>query len=197
MSQIRTFPRFMLLAATHNLTLVFPARIIDWLASPMRPHTFAPLARNQTLGMTSGSIRTGLLVGPASSAFPLQFGSTVPVWAATDRILAMIVLLPPSQLASYMLHAPELKTRAVLRTRYAWNLLGLLTVFFVVNPIFYIRPRSDFQRGSVGWGNPFGLGKTGGIFACASIIVQRLLITHADRIMPDRRMVKFASTSLT
>jgi hypothetical protein len=49
----------------------------------------------------------------------------------------------------------------------------------------------------VAWVKPVGLGKTGGIFACASIIVQRLLITHADRIMPDRRMVKFASTSLT
>ncbi|MGY3693286.1 MFS family permease [Bradyrhizobium sp. USDA 3240] len=86
-SQVGTCVGFVLLAIAGNLTLVFLARIIDGLTSGniSVAHAYAaehspPQARKPALGMTSGAIGTGLLVGPAlsgllvHSATPRRYG---------------------------------------------------------------------------------------------------------------------------
>src|SRR5215468_1592185 len=137
-SQIGTFAGFVLLALAGNLTLVFLARIIDGLTSGniSVAHDYAaehsaPATRKQALGMTSGAIGTGLLLGPALSSFLVHYGDTAPVWAAAAlsliSILATIVLLPPDHPASeqlYQQRVPEpTLTRSMLGMRYARRLL--------------------------------------------------------------------------
>jgi MFS family permease len=110
-SQIGTCVGFVLLALAGNLTLVFLARILDGLTSGniSVAHAYAaehsaPSTRKQALGMTSGAIGTGLLVGPALSSVLVHYGETAPVWAASAlsliSIVATIVLLPADPPAS-------------------------------------------------------------------------------------------------
>ncbi len=76
-SQIGTCVGFVLLALAGNLTLVFLARIIDGLTSGniSVAHAYAaehsaPATRKQALGMTSGAIGTGLLLGAGALELP-------------------------------------------------------------------------------------------------------------------------------
>jgi MFS family permease len=206
-SQIGTFVGFVLLALAPSLTLVFLARIIDGLTSGniSVAHAYAaehsaPSTRKQALGMTSGAIGTGLLVGPALSAFLVQFGSTAPVWAASllslVSILATVGLLAPDHPASeplYLQRVPEPQAaRAMLGMRYPWKLLGLLIVFFFINSMF-LSQIGLFLSARFTWdGHPFGARELGAVFAYAgfiNMIVQGLLITRANRIASDRSIV--------
>ncbi len=213
-SQIGTLAGFVLLAVAGNLTIVFLARIVDGLTSGniSVAHAYAaehsaPATRKQALGATSGAIGTGLLLGPALSGFLVQFGSTAPIWAAAGlsliSILATITLLPPDHPGSEMLYSqriPERKaTRAILGMRYAWGLLGLLILFFVVNSMF-LSQIGLFLSARFRWdGHPFGARELGAVFAYAgfiNIIVQGLLITRANRFASDRMIVAVAFAAM-
>ncbi|MGY4360533.1 hypothetical protein ACVW0J_007026 [Bradyrhizobium sp. i1.7.7] len=177
-SQIGTFIGFILLALAGNLTLVFLARIIDGLTSGniSVAHAYAaehsaPATRKQALGMTSGAIGTGLLLGPALSSFLVHYGQTAPVWAAAAlsliSIVATIALLPPDHPASeplYQHRVPEpTLARSLLGMRYAWRLLGLLIVFFFVNSMF-LSQIGLFLSARFSWdGHPFGARELGWI----------------------------------
>jgi MFS family permease len=209
-SQIGTLIGFVLLALAGNLTLVFLARIIDGLTSGniSVAHAYAaehsaPATRKQALGMTSGAIGTGLLLGPALSSFLVHYGQTAPVWAAAAlsliSILATIALLPPDHPASeplYQHRVPEpTLTRSLLGMRYAWRLLGLLIVFFFVNSMF-LSQIGLFLSARFSWeGHPFGARELGWMFAYAGFInmlVQGLLITRVNLIASDRGIVMAA-----
>jgi MFS family permease len=209
-SQIGTFIGFILLALAGNLTLVFLARIIDGLTSGniSVAHAYAaehsaPATRKQALGMTSGAIGTGLLLGPALSSFLVHYGQTAPVWAAAAlsliSIVATIALLPPDHPASeplYQHRVPEpTLTRSLLGLRYAWRLLGLLIVFFFVNSMF-LSQIGLFLSARFSWdGHPFGARELGWMFAYAgfiNMVVQGLLITRANLIASDRSIVMAA-----
>ena len=209
-SQIGTFIGFILLALAGNLTLVFLARIIDGLTSGniSVAHAYAaehsaPATRKQALGMTSGAIGTGLLLGPALSSFLVHYGQTAPVWAAAAlsliSIFATIALLPPDHPASeplYQHRVPEpTLTRSLLGMRYAWRLLGLLIVFFFVNSMF-LSQIGLFLSARFSWdGHPFGARELGWMFAYAgfiNMVVQGLLITRANLIASDRVIVMAA-----
>ncbi|MHC2280847.1 MFS family permease [Bradyrhizobium diazoefficiens] len=215
-SQIGTFIGFVLLALAGNLTMVFLARIIDGLTSGniSVAHAYAaehsaPATRKQALGMTSGAIGTGLLLGPALSSFLVHYGQTAPVWAAAALSLismfATIALLPPDHPASeplYQHRVPEpTLTRSLLGMRYAWRLLGLLIVFFFVNSMF-LSQIGLFLSARFSWdGHPFGARELGWMFAYAGFInmmVQGLLIARANLIASDRAIVMaaFACMSL-
>jgi MFS family permease len=209
-SQIGTLAGFVLLAVAGNLTLVFLARIIDGLTSGniSVAHAYAaehsaPATRKQALGMTSGAIGTGLLVGPALSSLLVHYGQTAPVWAAAVlsliSILATVALLPPDHPVSGPLHRHRLTeptpTRSLFAMRYAWRLLGLLIVFFFVNAMFlsqiglFLAERFSFE------GHPFGARELGWVFAYAgfiNMVVQGLLITRANLIASDRSVVTAA-----
>ncbi|MCP3399142.1 MFS transporter [Bradyrhizobium sp. CCGB20] len=206
-SQIGTLIGFVLLALAGNLTLVFLARIIDGLTSGniSVAHAYAaehsaPATRKQALGMTSGAIGTGLLLGPALSSFLVHYGQTAPVWAAAAlsliSIVATIALLPPDHPASEPLHqhlTPEpTRMRSLLGLRYAWRLLGLLIVFFFVNSMF-LSQIGLFLSARFSWdGHPFGARELGWMFAYAgflSMVVQGLLITRVSLIVSDRSIV--------
>lgn len=210
LSQAGTFAGFVLLALAGNLTLVFLARIIDGLTSGniSVAHAYAaehsaPSTRKQALGMTSGAIGTGLLVGPALSGFLVHYGDTAPVWAAAVlsliSILATIILLPPDDPASeqlYQQRVPEREvTRAILGMRYAWRLLALLIVFFFVNAMF-LSQIGLFLSARFSWqGHPFGARELGFVFAYAgliNIIIQGLLITRVNQFISDRSVVMAA-----
>ncbi|QOZ68466.1 MFS transporter [Bradyrhizobium arachidis] len=209
-SQIGTLIGFVLLALAGNLTLVFLARIIDGLTSGniSVAHAYAaehsaPATRKQALGMTSGAIGTGLLLGPALSSFLVHYGQTAPVWAAAAlslvSIFATIALLPPDHPASeplYQHRVPEpTLTRSLLGMRYAWRLLGLLIVFFFVNSMF-LSQIGLFLSARFSWdGHAFGARELGWIFAYAgfiNMVVQGLLITRANIIASDRSIVMAA-----
>lgn len=209
-SQIGTLIGFVLLALAGNLTLVFLARIIDGLTSGniSVAHAYAaehsaPATRKQALGMTSGAIGTGLLLGPALSSFLVRYGQTAPVWAAAAlsliSILATIALLPPDHPASeplYQHRVPEpTQARSLLGMRYAWRLLGLLIVFFFVNSMF-LSQIGLFLSARFSWdGHPFGARELGWMFAYAgfiNMVVQGLLITRASLIASDRSIVMAA-----
>jgi multidrug resistance protein len=215
-SQIGTLVGFVLLALAGNLTLVFLARIIDGLTSGniSVAHAYAaehsaPETRKQALGMTSGAIGTGLLLGPALSSFLVHYSQTAPVWAAAAlsliSILATIALLPPDHPAAeplYQHRVPEpTLTRSLFGMRYAWRLLGLLIVFFFVNSMF-LSQIGLFLSARFSWdGHPFGARELGWMFAYAgfiNMVVQGLLITRASLIASDRSivMVAFASMGL-
>ncbi|MBR0797669.1 MFS transporter [Bradyrhizobium jicamae] len=213
-SQIGTFVGFVLLAMAGNLTLVFLARIIDGLTSGniSVAHAYAaehsaPETRKQALGMTSGAIGTGLLVGPALSGLLVHYGDTAPVWAAAGlsliSILATIVLLSPDHPAFeplYQQRVPEpTLMRTILGMRYAWRLLGLLIVFFFVNSMF-LSQIGLFLSARFSWdGHPFGARELGWMFAYAgfiNMIVQGLLITRANRVASDRGIVVAAFTGI-
>jgi len=206
-SQIGTFVGFVLLAMAGNLTLVFLARIIDGLTSGniSVAHAYAaehsgPSTRKQALGMTSGAIGTGLLVGPALSSLLVHYSETAPIWAAAGlsliSILASILLLPPDHPAVeplYQQRVPEpTLMRSILGMRYAWRLLGLLIVFFFVNSMF-LSQIGLFLAARFSWdGHPFGARELGWVFAYAgfiNMIVQGLLITRANRFVSDRDIV--------
>jgi multidrug resistance protein len=209
-TQIGTFIGFVLLALAGNLTLVFLARIIDGLTSGniSVAHAYAaehsaPATRKQALGMTSGAIGTGLLLGPALSSFLVHYGQTAPVWAAAAlsliSIFATIALLPPDHPASkplYQHRVPEpTLTRSLLGLRYAWRLLSLLIVFFFVNSMF-LSQIGLFLSARFSWdGHPFGARELGWMFAYAgfiNMVVQGLLITRANLIASDRSIVMAA-----
>ena len=209
-SQIGTFIGFILLALAGNLTLVFLARIIDGLTSGniSVAHAYAaehsaPATRKQALGMTSGAIGTGLLLGPALSSFLVHYGQTAPVWAAAAlsliSIVATIALLPPDHPASeplYQHRVPEpTLTRSLLGMRYAWRLLGLLIVFFFVNSMF-LSQIGLFLSARFSWdGHPFGARELGWMFAYAgfiNMVAQGLLITRVSIIASDRSIVMAA-----
>lgn len=209
-SQIGTLIGFVLLALAGNLTLVFLARIIDGLTSGniSVAHAYAaehsaPATRKQALGMTSGAIGTGLLLGPALSSFLVHYGQTAPVWAAAAlsliSIFATIALLPQDHAASeplYKHRVPEPPlTRSLLGMRYAWRLLGLLIVFFFVNAMF-LSQIGLFLSERFSWdGHPFGARELGWMFAYAGFInmlVQGLLITRANLVASDRGIVMTA-----
>ena len=206
-SQIGTLIGFVLLALAGNLTLVFLARIVDGLTSGniSVAHAYAaehsgPATRKQALGMTSGAIGTGLLLGPALSSFLVHYGQTAPVWAAAAlsliSIFATIALLPPDHSASeplYRHRVPEpTLTRSLLGMRYAWRLLGLLIVFFFVNSMF-LSQIGLFLSARFSWdGHSFGTRELGWTFAYTgfiNMIVQGLLITRANLIASDRSIV--------
>lgn len=209
-SQIGTLIGFVLLALAGNLTLVFLARIIDGLTSGniSVAHAYAaehsaPATRKQALGMTSGAIGTGLLLGPALSSLLVHYGQTAPVWAAAAlsliSIFATIALLPKDHPTSKPLHqhrVPEPPlTRSLLGMRYAWRLLGLLIVFFFVNAMF-LSQIGLFLSERFSWdGHPFGARELGWMFAYAGFInmlVQGLLITRANLVASDRGIVMTA-----
>ncbi|MGV7213778.1 MFS transporter [Bradyrhizobium sp. UFLA05-112] len=209
-SQIGTFVGFTLLALATNLTLVFLARIIDGLTSGniSVAHAYAaehsaPSTRKQALGMTSGAIGTGLLLGPALSGFLVHYGDTAPVWAAAAlsliSILATVALLPPDHPASEPLYhhrVPQAEvTRAIVGMRHAWRVLGLLIVFFFVNSMF-LSQIGLFLSARFSWdGHPFGARELGWVFAYAgfiNMVVQGLLITRANRFASDRGIVLLA-----
>jgi MFS family permease len=213
-SQIGTFVGFVLLASAGSLTLVFLARIIDGLTSGniSVAHAYAaehsaPSTRKQALGTTSGAIGTGLMAGPALSGFLVQFGSTVPVWAAAVlsliSIVATIALLPSDHPASetlYMQRVPEpTAARTMLDMKYAWRLLGLLIVLFVLNSMF-LSQIGLFLSARFSWdGHPFGATELGGVFAYAgfiNIIVQGLLITRANQVASDRTIIVLAFAAM-
>jgi multidrug resistance protein len=208
-SQIGTLVGFVLLALAGNLTLVFLARIIDGLTSGniSVAHAYAaehsaPETRKQALGMTSGAIGTGLLLGPALSSFLVHYSQTAPVWAAAAlsliSILATIALLPPDHPAAeplYQHRVPEpTLTRSLFGMR-AWRLLGLLIVFFFVNSMF-LSQIGLFLSARFSWGgHPFGARELGWMFAYAgfiNMVVQGLLITRASLIASDRSIVTAA-----
>jgi MFS family permease len=209
-SQIGTLIGFVLLAMAGNLMLVFLARIIDGLTSGniSVAHAYAaehsaPAMRKQALGMTSGAIGTGLLLGPALSSFLVHYGQTAPVWAAAAlslvSILATIALLPPDHPASeplYQHRVPEpTLVRSLFGMHYAWRLLGLLIVFFFVNSMF-LSQIGLFLSARFSWdGHPFGARELGWMFAYAgfiNMVVQGLLITRANLVASDRTIVKAA-----
>lgn len=209
-SQIGTLIGFVLLALAGNLTLVFLARIIDGLTSGniSVAHAYAaehsaPASRKQALGMTSGAIGTGLLLGPALSSFLVHYGQTAPVWAAAAlsliSILATIALLPPDHPASeplYQQRVPEpTLVPSLFGMRYAWRLLGLLIVFFFVNSMF-LSQIGLFLSARFSWdGHPFGARELGWMFAYAgfiNMVIQGLLITRANLIASDRSIVMAA-----
>ena len=209
-SQIGTLIGFVLLALAGNLTLVFLARIIDGLTSGniSVAHAYAaehsaPTTRKQALGMTSGAIGTGLLLGPALSSFLVHYGQTAPVWAAAAlsliSIFATIALLPPDRPAAeplYQHRVPEPPlARSLFAMRYAWRLLGLLIVFFFVNSMF-LSQIGLFLSARFAWdGHPFGARELGWVFAYAgfiNMVVQGLLITRANIIASDRSIVMAA-----
>lgn len=215
-SQFGTLIGFVLLALAGNLTLVFLARIIDGLTSGniSVAHAYAaehsaPATRKQALGMTSGAIGTGLLLGPALSSLLDHYGQTAPVWAAAAlsliSILATIALLPPDHPGSeplYQHRVPEpTLVRSLFGMRYAWRLLGLLIVFFFVNSMF-LSQIGLFLSARFSWdGHPFGARELGWMFAYAgfiNMVVQGLLITRANLVASDRSIVMaaFACMSL-
>lgn len=215
-SQFGTLIGFVLLALAGNLTLVFLARIIDGLTSGniSVAHAYAaehsaPATRKQALGMTSGAIGTGLLLGPALSSLLDHYGQTAPVWAAAAlsliSILATIALLPPDHPASeplYQHRVPEpTLVRSLFGMRYAWRLLGLLIVFFFVNSMF-LSQIGLFLSARFSWDeHPFGARELGWMFAYAgfiNMVVQGLLITRANLVASDRSIVMaaFACMSL-
>ena len=206
-SQIGTLIGFVLLALAGNLTLVFLARIIDGLTSGniSVAHAYAaehsaPATRKQALGMTSGAIGTGLLLGPALSSFLVHYGQTAPVWAAAAlsliSIFATMALLPPDHPGAeplYQHRVPEpTPARSLFGMRYAWRLLGLLIVFFFVNSMF-LSQIGLFLSARFSWdGHPFGARELGWMFAYAgfiNMVVQGLLITRANIIASDRSIV--------
>jgi MFS family permease len=209
-SQIGTLVGFVLLALADSLTLVFLARIIDGLTSGniSVAHAYAaehsaPSTRKQALGMTSGAIGTGLLVGPALSGLLVHYGDTAPVWAAAAlslvSILATVGLLSPDHPASeplYQHRVPEpTLTRTLLEMRYAWRLLGLLIVFFFVNSMF-LSQIGLFLAARFSWdGHPFGARELGWVFAYAgfiNMVVQGFFITRANLLVSDCSIVTAA-----
>jgi predicted MFS family arabinose efflux permease len=207
LSQLGTFAGLVLLASAGSLTLVFAARIIDGLTSGniSVAHAYAaehspPSARKQALGMTSGAIGTGLLIGPALSGFLVPFGQAAPIWAAATlslmSILSTALLLPPDQAGSDALHMQRMAERRPVRTlpgmRYAWRLLGLLLVFFVANAMF-LSQIGLFLSARFTWdGHPFGARELGCIFAYAgfiNILIQGLLISRVGLFASDRSIV--------
>jgi MFS family permease len=209
-SQIGTCVGFVLLAMAGSLTLVFLARIIDGLTSGniSVAHAYAaehsaPSTRKQALGMTSGAIGTGLLVGPALSGMLVHYGDTAPVWAAAAlsliSIFATIVLLSPDHPASeplYQQRVPEPRlARAMLGMSYAWRLLGLLIVFFFVNSMFLSQIGLFLSARFVWDAHPFGARELGWVFAYAgfiNMVVQGFLITRANLVASDRSIVMAA-----
>lgn len=206
-SQIGTCVGFVLLAIAGNLTLVFLARIIDGLTSGniSVAHAYAaehsaPSTRKQALGMTSGAIGTGLLVGPALSGLLVHYGDTYPVWAAAVlsliSIVATIALLSPDHPASEPLYQQRVPEPTLARTiagmRYAWRVLALLIVFFFVNSMF-LSQIGLFLSARFSWdGHPFGARELGAVFAYAgfiNMVVQCLLITRANIFASDRIIV--------
>ncbi len=206
-SQIGTCVGFVLLAIAGNLTLVFLARIIDGLTSGniSVAHAYAaehsaPSTRKQALGMTSGAIGTGLLVGPALSGLLVHYGDTYPVWAAAAlsliSIVATITLLAPDHPASeplYQQRVPEpTLARTIVGMRYAWRVLALLIVFFFVNSMF-LSQIGLFLSARFSWdGHRFGARELGAVFAYAgfiNMVVQCLLITRANIFASDRIIV--------
>ncbi|WP_375309581.1 MFS transporter [Bradyrhizobium sp. A5] len=209
-SQVGTLIGFVLLALAANLTLVFLARVIDGLTSGniSVAHAYAaehsaPATRKQALGMTSGAIGTGLLLGPALSSFLVHYGQTAPVWAAAAlslvSIIATVALLPPDHPASGSLYQHRLSeatfTRSLFGMRYALRLLGLLIVFFFVNSMFLSQIGLFLSERFSSDGHPFGARELGWMFAYAgfiNIVVQGLLITRANLIASDRNIVMAA-----
>ena len=213
-SQIGTFVGFVLLAMADSLTLVFLARIIDGLTSGniSVAHAYAaehsaPSTRKQALGMTSGAIGTGMVVGPALSGLLVHYGDTAPVWAAAAlslvSIFATIGLLSPDHPASeplYLQRVPEpTLVHKMLEMRYAWRLLCLLIVFFFVNSMF-LSQIGLFLSARFSWdGHPFGARELGWMFAYAgfiNMIVQGFLITRANVLVSDRNIVTIAFASM-
>jgi predicted MFS family arabinose efflux permease len=207
-SQIGTLAGFVLLALAPNLALVFLARIIDGLTSGniSVAHAYAaehstPETRKQALGATSGAIGTGLVAGPALSAFLAPYGATVPVWAAAGlsliSILATIALLPPDASEPlYLQRIPDREaTRIMLGMGYAWGVLLLLIVFFFVNSMF-LSQVGLYLAARFAWnGHAFGARELGWVFAYAgfiNIIVQGFLITRVNRVASDRAVVIIA-----
>ncbi|OPY96439.1 MFS transporter [Bradyrhizobium sacchari] len=214
-SQIGTLAGFVLLALAGNLALVFLARIIDGLTSGniSVAHAYAaehsaPATRKQALGMTSGAIGTGLLLGPALSSLLVHYGQTAPVWAAAAlsliSVVATIALLPPDHPASeplYQHRVPEpTLTRSLFGMHYAWRLLGLLIVFFFVNSMF-LSQIGLFLSARFSWdGRAFGARELGWIFAYAgfiNMVVQGLLMTRVNLIASDRSIVMAAFACMT
>jgi predicted MFS family arabinose efflux permease len=209
LSQIGTFAGLVMLAGANSLALVFVARIIDGLTSGniSVAHAYAaehsPLsARKQALGMTSGAIGTGLLVGPALSGFLAPYGHAAPIWAAAGlsliSILSTAVLLPRDRARSgppARRAAEPHAARALLGMRYVWRLLGLLLVFFIGNAMF-LSQIGLFLSARFTWGgHPFGARELGCVFAYAgflNIIIQALLISRVGLFASDRSIVVIA-----
>ena len=210
LSQLGTFTGLVLLASAGSLTLVFAARIIDGLTSGniSVAHAYAaerspPSARKQALGMTSGAIGTGLLIGPALSGFLVPYGQAAPIWAAATlsllSILSTALLLPPDQHSSDAVSTQRIPARRPARTllgmRYAWRLLGLLLVYFVANAMF-LSQIGLFLSARFTWaGHPFGARELGCVFAYAgfiNILIQGLLISRISLFVSDRSIVVIA-----
>jgi MFS family permease len=213
LSQVGTFAGLVMLASATSLALVFAARIIDGLTSGniSVAHAYAaehspPSGRKQALGMTSGAIGTGLLIGPALSSFLAPYGHAAPVWAAAAlslvSILSTIVLLPPDrkETATSVRRMPEPRAaRTLLGMRYAWRLLGLLLVFFIANAMF-LSQIGIFLSERFSWdGHAFGARELGCVFAYAgfvNIVIQALLISRVGLIASDRLAVVIAFASM-
>lgn len=212
-SQVGTFIGFIVLARASALWMIYVARIIDGatagnisLAQAYISDNSAPKDRARSFARIGVAFGLGFFVGPSATAWLVQYGMTVPIYAAAGLSLTSVVgttLLipggrPPAldegrqtkQTSGYF----QLLTRPVLR--------GLFAQFFcfIVSFSTFTSGFALFAERRFSWGRqPFGPREIGwclGYVGLLGIAMQGFLVGRLVRRFGESKLARAGFVSL-
>lgn len=205
-SQIGTCLGFIMLALSHNLILIFLARIIDGLtagnisvAQAYVSDVTEPKDRTKAFGMLGSAFSLGFIIGPALSGFLAKYGAHYPIFLAAAlsavSIIATITILPNTEIQVSKEPRNRFAAKNIHKYFSVKEVAPLLLQFFA-----FIFAFSFFMSGFAMFcgekffinGKHFGPQEVGWIFTfigCMSLIVQLGFLRKLSDTLGEKKLV--------
>jgi len=205
-SQIGTCLGFIMLALSHNLILIFLARIIDGLtagnisvAQAYISDVTEPKDRTKAFGMLGSAFSLGFIIGPALSGFLVKYGAHYPIFLAAAlsfvSIIATMTILPNTEIPASSEPRNKFAAKNIHKYFSVKEVAPLLLQFFA-----FIFAFSFFMSGFAMFcgekffyeGKHFGPQQVGWIFTfigCMSLIVQLGLLKRLSDSLGEKKLV--------
>ncbi|MBY0414626.1 MAG: MFS transporter [Bdellovibrionales bacterium] len=205
-SQVGTCIGFIMLAMSHNLVLIFLARIIDGLtagnisvAQAYISDVTTPKERTKAFGMLGSAFSLGFIIGPALSGLLAKYGPHYPIILAAclsaTSILATIFILPNNEIAPQTAPRNKFAAKNIQKYFNVKEVAPLLLQFFM-----FIFAFSFFMSGFAMFcgqkffyeGRHFGAEQVGWLFTfmgCMSLIVQLGLLRKLSEKLGERKLI--------
>jgi DHA1 family tetracycline resistance protein-like MFS transporter len=206
LSQLGTFAGFILLALSHNLYLIFFARIIDGLTAGNISVAQAYISdvteakdRTKAFGILGSAFSLGFIIGPALSGFLSKYGAHVPIFLAAGlsllSIVATITILPNTEIHQSLEKKNKFAAKNIHKYFNVKEVAPLLLQFFafIFSFAFFMSGFAMFLGEKFFYeGRHFGAQQVGWIFTfigCLSLIVQVGLLKRLENILGQKKLI--------
>jgi len=187
LSQIGTFLSFILLALSHNIFLVFVARVLDGftsgnitVAQAYISDVTKPEERTKAMGLIGAAFGLGFILGPAISGALAQYGHQAPIWASAFLSLLSIIgtIFTLKDQHNFDRVKEKVNLKKYLEVSLKFELKDYFISFFIFSLMFsvYMSGLALYcERTLIYKGRPFGPKEVGYLLSYAgfaSLIVQ-------------------------